>query len=74
MRTLQVYFEAIIVVPWMVTIGIISGFIAAVATGDRAITFVAGGVMAVLTAAILLVRLWRLSRMPVASEPDTPPL
>jgi hypothetical protein len=45
----------------MVTIGIISGFIAAGVTGDKAFSFGAGLVMLALSGAVLAVRLWRMA-------------
>jgi hypothetical protein len=65
---LQVYLEAITAVLLMATIGIISGFIAAAITGERAITIATGGTMTILTGAILAARLWRLTRAPIVFE------
>ena len=64
----QVYAEAIIAVALMVTIGIITGFVVAAFTGDRVLSISGGFLMLGLTGAVVLARLWRLTRLPVPSE------
>jgi hypothetical protein len=54
----------------MVTIGIISGFVAAAFTGDRALTIGGGFMMLGLTGAIVLARLWRLTHLPNSDVPS----
>ena len=62
MLTVQVYVEATIAFALMVTIGIIRG---AGVTGDRAFSFGAGLVMLAVSGAVLVARLWRMTRKPL---------
>jgi hypothetical protein len=66
----QVYMEAITAVLLTATIAIISAFIAAAITGDSAISIGAGCIMLMPSAAVLVARLWRLTR-PVVLEEGT---
>jgi hypothetical protein len=61
----QVYVEATIAIAIMVTLGIITGFIAAGVTGDRMFSFGAGFVMLALSGALLVIRLWHMTRTPL---------
>ena len=65
LSTVQVYIEATIAVALMVTIGIITGFIAAGVTEDRVFGFSAGFVMIAVSGAVLFIRLWRMTRKPL---------
>ena len=65
MLAVQVYVEATIAFALMVTIGIITGFIAAGVTGDRAFSFGAGLVMLAVSGAVLVARLWSMTRKPL---------
>jgi len=67
----QVYMEAITAVLLTATIAIISAFIAAAITGDRAISIGAGCIMLMPSAAVLAARLWRLTRPPLVLEEGT---
>ena len=62
LSTVQVYVEATIAMALMVTIGLITGFIVAGITGDRAFSFGAGLVMLAVSGSVLAIRLWRMSR------------
>ena len=62
LSTVQVCIEATIAIALMVTIGIITGFIAAGITEDRAFSFGAGFVMIAVSGAVLFIRLWRMTR------------
>ena len=65
LSTAQVYVEATIGIALMVTIGIITGFIAAGVTEDKVFSFGAGFFMLAVSGAVLVVRLWRMTRTPV---------
>ena len=65
LTTVQVYVEATIAIAIMVTLGIITGFIAAGVTGDRMFSFGAGFVMLALSGALLVIRLWNMTRTPL---------
>lgn len=62
--TVRLYVDAALAIAIMATIGVIAGFAAAAITGDRATVIAATGVAFVLTGAILIFRLWRLTRKP----------
>jgi hypothetical protein len=51
----------------MAMLGIISGFATVALTGDGRLAFFVAAVAFVLTAIMLTVRLWRMTRMPTAS-------
>jgi hypothetical protein len=59
------YIDATVAVATMATFGIISGFVAAGVTGDRTVAFLTAVVAFALTGAVLMVRLWRLTRIPL---------
>ena len=65
LSTVQVYVEATIAIALMVTIGIITGFIAAGITEDRAFSFGAGFVMIAVSCAFLVIRLWHMPCAPL---------
>jgi hypothetical protein len=64
LSAVQVYIEATIAIALMVTIGIITGFIAAGVT-KSAFGFGAGLVMIAVSGAVLFIRLWRMTRKPL---------
>ena len=68
LNTVQIYMEAAIALALMATIGIITGFIAAAATGDRAISVGACLVMLTVSGTVLAARLWRMTRAPLLPQ------
>jgi hypothetical protein len=70
LSSVQVYLEVITAVLLVAVLGIISLFIAAAITGDRAVVVAASCAVMVLTAAILATRLWRLTRPRLVVEED----
>jgi hypothetical protein len=69
-RPVQLFFEAITAVLLMATMGIISAFIAAAISDDRAIIFATACTIALTTEAILGVRLRQLTRTALVVEED----
>jgi len=65
LSAVQVYIEATIAIALMVTIGIITGFIAGRRNEVRAFGFGAGLVMIAVSGAVLFIRLWRMTRKPL---------
>jgi FtsH-binding integral membrane protein len=65
LTTVQVYVEATIAIAIMITLGIITGFVAAGVTGDRMFSFGAGFIMLAVSGALLVIRLWHMTRMPL---------
>ena len=65
--TVRLYLEATVAVAIMAMLGIISGFATVALTGDGRLAFFVAAVAFVLTAIMLTVRLWRMTRMPTAS-------
>jgi hypothetical protein len=61
MRSSELYIEGVTAVLLVAVIGIISVFIAAAFTADRAVLVGASCAMMVVTGVILVARLWRLS-------------
>ena len=72
LETIRLYIDATIAVAIMVTLSVVSGFIAVGLTDDR--TVVVGTIAAVfiLTGLALLLRLWLITHKPVA--PRSPPV
>jgi hypothetical protein len=62
MRSSELYFEVVTAVLLVSAIGIITVFIAAAFTADRAVMVGVSCAMMVATTAALVARLWRLSR------------
>jgi hypothetical protein len=62
--TVRVYFDAVMALALMAMSGIIAGFIAFAITGDRTLVMLVTGGAFILTGAVLVVRLWRLTRKP----------
>jgi hypothetical protein len=62
------YVEGTLAVAIMVTLAVISGFVAGAITGDRTLVVTTGGVVFVLTGVTLALRLWRMGK-----EPAQPP-
>ena len=69
--TVRLYLEATLAVAVMAMLGIISGFATVALTGDGRLAFFVAAVAFVLTAIVLTVRLWHMTRTPTASaEPS----
>ena len=66
LNTVRLYLDAVLAVAIMAAFGVISGFAAAAITGDRAIVVVATAAVFVATGVVLAVRLWRMTRKPLA--------
>ena len=66
--TARMYFDATVALAIMATLGVIAGFVAIAATGDRLLAFSATLAAFVLAGIVALVRLWRSTREPVPSE------
>lgn len=62
--TVRLYVDAAVAVAIMATLGVISGLAAAALTSDRSVVIVASVVGFMLTAAVLVVRLWRVRQKP----------
>ena len=62
--TVRLYLDATLAVAFMAVLGIISGFIADGVTGDRVLALIVAGAVFLLTGAILIVRLWRITQRP----------
>ena len=66
--TARVYFDATVALAIMATLGVIAGFVAIAATGDRALALSATLFVFVVAGIVALVRLWRSTREPAPSE------
>ena len=66
--TARIYFDATVALAIMATLGVIAGFVAIAATGDRLLAFSATLAVFVLAGVVALVRLWRSTREPAPSE------
>jgi len=62
--TVRLYLDATLAVAFMAVLGIISGLIADGVTGDRVLALIVAGAVFLLTGAILIVRLWRITQRP----------
>jgi len=62
MLGLHLYLEGAFAVAIMVTLAIISGFVAGAITGDRYVVMLTGSVVSVLAGVVLAFRLWRMGR------------
>jgi hypothetical protein len=60
--TLRLYYDAVIAVALMAVVAIVSGFIAAVITGDAPPNFPVATIAFVLICAFIFLRLWSKSR------------
>lgn len=60
--SLRLYFDATLAVAIMAVAAILSGFVAAAATGDRTFVILTTIAGFVLTGAVLVFRLWRMTR------------
>jgi hypothetical protein len=58
MSTARLYFEAVVAISIMLTLSVISGFLAAAVSDSRTAVMVAMAVVFVATGAILLLRVW----------------
>jgi Na+/melibiose symporter-like transporter len=66
--TARMYFDTTVALAIMATLGVIAGFVAIAATGDRLLAFSATLAVFVLAGIVALIRLWRSTREPVPSE------
>ena len=66
--TARVYFDATVALATMATFGVIAGFVAIAATGDRLLALSATLVAFVLAGIVAMVRLWRSTRQPAQPE------
>ena len=72
--TARLYFDATVALATMATLGVISGFVAFAATGERIAALLTAVAMFALTGAVSTVRLWRQTRKPaIAAHPATEP-
>ena len=58
MNTVRLYFEAVVAILTMLTLSVISGFLAAAVSNNRTAVMVAMATVFVGTGAILLLRVW----------------
>jgi hypothetical protein len=58
MSTARLYFEAVVAISTMLTLSVISGFLAAAVSDNRTAVMVAMAVVFVATGTILLLRVW----------------
>ena len=58
MNTARLYFEAVVAILIMLTLSVISGFLAAAVSNNRTAVIVAMAAVFVVTGAILLLRVW----------------
>jgi Na+/melibiose symporter-like transporter len=63
--TARVYFDATVALATMATFGVIAGFVAIAATGDRMLALSATLVAFVLAGIVAVIRLWRSMREPM---------
>jgi len=66
--TARVYFDATVALATMATLGVIAGFVAIAATGDRPLALSVTIAVFVLAGVVSTVRLWRSTRKPAQSE------
>jgi hypothetical protein len=66
--TARVYFDATVALATMATLGVIAGFVAMAATGDRPLALSVTVAVFVLAGVVSTVRLWRSTRKPAQSE------
>ena len=66
--TARIYFDATVALAIMATLGVIAGFVAIAATGDRLLAFSATLAVFVLAGIVAMIRLWRSTREPAPSE------
>jgi hypothetical protein len=66
--TARIYFDATVALAIMATLGVIAGFIAFAATGDRALALSATLAVGALAGIVAVIRLWRSTREPAPSE------
>lgn len=66
--TARVYFDATVALAIMATLGVIAGFVAIAATGDRMLALSVTLAVFVIAGVVALVRLWRSTRNPAPSE------
>jgi hypothetical protein len=66
--TARVYFDATVALATMATLGVIAGFVAIAATGDRPLALSVTVAVFVLAGVVSTVRLWRSTRKPAQSE------
>jgi Na+/melibiose symporter-like transporter len=66
--TARVYFDATVALAIMAALGVIAGFVAIAATGDRLLAFSVTLAVFVLAGIVALIRLWRSTREPAPSE------
>jgi hypothetical protein len=68
--TARLYYDATLALAFMGIVGVLSGFAAALFSGDRFLTilFTVGGF--VLTGAILVYRLWRITRPAIQGKQE----
>ena len=70
--TARLYFDATVALAIMATFGVVAGFIAFAATGDRTLAMLATAAVFAVTGMLLTIRLWRITRNPPPAEPATP--
>jgi hypothetical protein len=66
--TARVYFDATVALAIMAALGVIAGFLAIAATGDRPLALSVTVAVFVLAGVVSTVRLWRSTRKPAQSE------
>jgi hypothetical protein len=66
--TARVYFDATVALATMATLGVIAGFVAIAATGDRPLALSVTAAVFVLAGVVSTVRLWRSTRKPAQPE------
>ena len=66
--TTRVYFDATVALAIMAALGVIAGFVAFAATGDRALALSATLAVFALAGFVAFIRLWRSTREPAPSE------
>ena len=64
--TIRLYIDAVVALITMAILGGIAGLIAAAVTGDRTHAAIASTAVFVLTGAVLMIRLWRVTHKPIA--------
>ena len=72
LSTARLYFDATVALAIMATFGVVAGFIAFAATGDRTLAMLATAAVFAVTGMLLTIRLWRLTRNPTLSPPAAP--
>jgi hypothetical protein len=69
-NSIRLYLDAALGVAIMAALGVIAGFVAAGVTGDRTLALTVAGIVFILTGAVLIVRLWRITHQsPVPLDP-----